>query len=317
MNIAALTIFIAVLIVITVVLFFRRNTSRNDKTFEYESSAVFLNQEKCALLDTLEHALTDPECTPAFITQEERRLLKALEQTITERYRVFCKIRLEELVSFPNKLLPTHKNDSTARNNDDQVYYLICEYPQLNVLGIVAFENYFNSNNNKSLFKQILTSADIPVAIFPVNSDYGPAEVRYILARFFPIYLISNKQSTTQDIIFSKNSKPVTLSVGDIQPVPSEQYCPKCSSKMVKKQVTKGPHKGKFFWACLNYSSCKQLLAIHEKETSESANLICITCGADMVRLRVNKGPHTGKFFWACSAYPECRYMTARQGIPD
>jgi ssDNA-binding Zn-finger/Zn-ribbon topoisomerase 1 len=40
--------------------------------------------------------------------------------------------------------------------------------------------------------------------------------------------------------------------------------CPKCEAVMVKRQAAKGPHAGKFFWACSAYPKCRQVVAIGE-----------------------------------------------------
>ena len=40
--------------------------------------------------------------------------------------------------------------------------------------------------------------------------------------------------------------------------------CPKCSANMIKMQVKKGAHAGKYFWACSNHHSCRHMMAIKE-----------------------------------------------------
>ncbi len=40
--------------------------------------------------------------------------------------------------------------------------------------------------------------------------------------------------------------------------------CPKCSANMIKMQVKKGAHAGKYFWACSNHHACRHMMAIKE-----------------------------------------------------
>jgi ssDNA-binding Zn-finger/Zn-ribbon topoisomerase 1 len=43
-----------------------------------------------------------------------------------------------------------------------------------------------------------------------------------------------------------------------------EQSCSKCGKEMIRMQVAKGAHAGKYFWACSGYPTCRQLAAIKE-----------------------------------------------------
>ena len=41
-----------------------------------------------------------------------------------------------------------------------------------------------------------------------------------------------------------------------------DQTCPKCGKDLVKMQVAKGAHAGKYFWACSDYPTCRHMAAI-------------------------------------------------------
>jgi len=264
--------------------------------------------ENLALMDTLEHALTDPECTPQNqLSPEERTLLTALEQAITDQYRVFCKIRLDELVSMPTVHLPLQQSKPATAESSTPVDYLICTYPGLKPVGIVMPESPTAITEQRIFFRQLLVSSDIPLVTVPFKAEFTQPEVKTKLMEAFPVSLISN---TPIPHSTPSSPSPKTTNLILVQPVmQAEQHCPQCSAPMMKRQVSKGPHAGRFFWACSNYPDCKQLLAV--KETAiDGASRSCPTCGAPMAQLRVNKGPHAGKFFWACSTYPTCTYMT-------
>lgn len=264
--------------------------------------------ENLALLDTLEHALTDPEYTPVTqLSPEERGLLIALEQAITDQYRVFCKIRLDELVSMPTLHLPLQQAEPATADSSAPVDYLICTYPGLKPVGIVMPEYPTAITEQRIFFRQLLVSSNIPLVTVPFKTEFTQPEVKTKLMEAFPVSLISNTP-----IPHSTPSSPPqkTINLLLVQPVKqAEQHCPQCSAPMIKRQVSKGPHTGRFFWACTNYPDCKQLLAVKETAIDEDSRS-CPTCGAPMAKLRVNKGPHAGKFFWACSTYPTCTYMT-------
>ena len=280
----------------------------NSRRSAYDTTAVPLLHENIALLDTLKHALTDPEYTPLTpLSPEERGLLVALEQAITDQHRVFCKIRLDELVSMPTTHLALQQPEPVTDKQSLPVDYLICTYPDLKPVGVVMPEYPTAATTQRIFFRQLLISSNIPLTTFPFKSEFTQPEVKTKLLEVFPISLISNvpiPHSTPS----SPPSKTSNLLL--VQPAArAEQNCPQCSAPMIKRQVSKGPHAGRLFWACSNYPTCKQLLAADKTATDDDSRS-CQACGAPMARLQVNKGPHAGKFFWACSTYPTCTYMT-------
>jgi hypothetical protein len=274
----------------------------------YDTTTIPPPHETMALLDTLKYALTDPEYTPVTqLSPEERGLLAALEHAITDQYRVFCKIRLDELVSMPTAHPPSQQTEPVTDKQSLPVDYLICTYPDLKPVGVVMQKYPTAVTTQRVFFSQLLISSNIPVTTFPFKSEFTQPEVKTKLLEAFPVSLISSVP-----IPHGSPSTPPPKTSNLLlvqQAAQAEQKCPQCSAPMIKRQVSKGPHAGRFFWACSNYPTCKQLLAVNKTATDDDSRS-CLACGAPMAQLRVNKGPHAGKFFWACSTYPTCTYMT-------
>jgi DNA topoisomerase-1 len=74
----------------------------------------------------------------------------------------------------------------------------------------------------------------------------------------------------------------------------SDEDCPKCGRKMIKKYGRNGP-----FLACPAYPECKSTKPLEAEVESEEK---CEKCGASMVVKRSKYGR-----FLACSKYPECK----------
>ena len=115
--------------------------------------------------------------------------------------------------------------------------------------------------------------------------------------------------------------------------------CPKCGNgHIVKKVATKGKNKGKEFYACSNYPTCKTIFndEVTDKlcdncgsvilknsdgklycanECDKKVNIIdnniepiCPKCGKGHIVKRVaGKGKNKGNEFYACSNYPRCK----------
>lgn len=307
MNYTLLLLILAGIAIIGIGFYFLLGSSHKS-TYDNTVTPPSPPYENLALLDTLEHALTDPEYTPQNqLSPEERALLVALEQAITDQYRVFCKIRLDELVSMPTVHLPMQQIEPVTEKCPLPVDYLICTYPGLKPVGVVMPEHPTAETAQRAFFRQLLFSSNIPLTAFPLKAGFTQPEVKTKLLEAFPVSLIS---SIPIPHSAPSSPPPQTSNLLLVQPaMKAEQNCPQCSAPMIKRQVSKGPHAGRFFWACSNYPSCKQLLAAKETVVDNTSRS-CPACGAPMAQLRVNKGPHTGKFFWACSTYPTCTYMT-------
>lgn len=127
------------------------------------------------------------------------------------------------------------------------------------------------------------------------------------------------------------------------KPKNEEILCPKCGKgHIVKKIATRGKNKGKEFYACSNYPSCKIIFndeptnercescnAIMlknkdgnlycsnecykkimplEDQPSNNLDVICPKCGkGHFVKRVANKGKNKGNEFFACNNFPKCK----------
>ena len=122
-----------------------------------------------------------------------------------------------------------------------------------------------------------LADARIPIIHFPARKGYAIAEVRAKLAESFAIGSAPSAPPVPHAAIVS--AMPVSVSKVAVEMVSERPgmsaeipvktlleaiapVCPKCESAMVKRQATKGPHAGKFFWACSAFPKCRKVVAI-------------------------------------------------------
>ena len=83
------------------------------------------------------------------------------------------------------------------------------------------------------------------------------------------------------------------------------EICPRCGSKLVKRNGRNGP-----FWGCSNFPKCRYTRDIGDNRVNESDNIkennnadFCPRCGSKLVKRNGRNGP-----FWGCSNFPKCRY---------
>jgi len=207
----------------------------------------------------------DPLFSPA-----ERSFLGVLEQVLDSRYRVLGKVRLGDIVK-PAKGLSNSKR-VTAQNkiNQKHVDFVICSAADLAVVGVVELDDKSHEKvaraGRDEFVDQALAGAKIPVVHFPVKKGYELQEVRAKLAEAFE--LVSEPSGQTA----AKVEMPAQLSpeIAEQRTENVAPICPKCAALMQKKQAMKGPHAGKWFWACPAFPKCQQIVEIVQQMPSKN-----------------------------------------------
>jgi len=199
----------------------------------------------------------DPLFSPA-----ERSFLGVLEQVLDSRYRVLGKVRLGDIVK-PAKELSNSKR-VTAQNkiNQKHVDFVICSAADLAVVGVVELDDKSHEKEGRAVrdefVNQMLAGAKIPVIHFPVKKGYELREVRAKLVEALELMPEPSEQTA------AKEEVPVLVSqkIAEQRTENVAPTCPKCAAVMQKKQAMKGPHAGKWFWACPAFPKCQQIVAI-------------------------------------------------------
>ncbi|KAB0666810.1 DUF2726 domain-containing protein [Oryzomonas japonica] len=120
-------------------------------------------------------------------TPAERSFLGVLEQAIGERYRVFGKVRVGDIMT-PAKGLTASKR-TTARNMIDKkhVDFLICSAADLIPLGVIELDDKTHERKDRAdrddLIDKALASARIPIVHFTVKQGYTISEIREKLSK--------------------------------------------------------------------------------------------------------------------------------------
>ena len=87
---------------------------------------------------------------------------------------------------------------------------------------------------------------------------------------------------------------------------PETPSCPACDSAMVQRTARNGPHKGKKFWGCSEWSvtGCNGIINIPEPQNADvEPPPTCPDCQSRMVLRTARGGPYAGSRFWGCSEW--------------
>ena len=125
-----------------------------------------------------------------------------------------------------------------------------------------------------------LSSAGIPALHIPAQKEYAVAEVREKLAPLLELEKPEADPAKAVEAAKVENAAAVPdppvrqaevqaaekVASAEVKVPVSEQpaapACPACNSAMVKRQARKGPHAGKWFWACSGFPKCRKILAV-------------------------------------------------------
>lgn len=199
----------------------------------------------------------------------ERSFLGVLEQVLDNRYRVFGKVRLGDIIKTAKGLSKSIRATSQNKINQKHVDFVICNAADLAVIGVVELDDQSHAREDRAdrdtFVDQALASAKVPVVHFSAKKGYALHEVRANLAGIIPGFINPGIAPNVQDVPVPAQPAPVVIvESSPLQPEQTVPVCPKCAAVMVKRQAAKGQHAGKWFWACSNFPKCRQVVGIGE-----------------------------------------------------
>lgn len=171
----------------------------------------------------------------SILTPAEHRFYVTLLHALENQAVVIPKVGLQDVF-----LISDQENFRSYRNriSTRHIDFLVCEASTLKpLLGIELDDSSHNraETQKNDLFKNmVFDAALLPLVRFPVKGTFQAEEIKEKLQPFF-------KQEEKAE---------------------EAPLCPNCKIPMVRKTARSGEHKGKDFWACVNYPTCKELINI-------------------------------------------------------
>jgi very-short-patch-repair endonuclease len=224
------------------------------------------------------------ESCPELFSPAERSFLGVLEQAISGQFRVFGKVRLGDLVKPAKGLSQSRRTSIRNRLQQKHIDFVLCRPDTLAVACVVELDDASHRRRDRAerddFVDKALSSAGILALHFPAQKGYAVAEVREKLATILglerseaePAKLLEAAKVEDMTAALDPPARQAevqatekTASAEDKAPVseqPAAPVCPACNSAMVKRQARKGPHAGKWFWACPGYPKCRKIMAV-------------------------------------------------------
>jgi hypothetical protein len=190
----------------------------------------------------------------ALISPNQQSVLFLLEKALDERYSVFSKIRLQDVVRVNSDLSPGQQKAAMKRLTSETLDLVICEKGNAAILGAVLLDGEEASPDNGRVRQEtdvdlVLAAAGIPVVHLKASKEYSRDDLRIEVSR--TIFLKWKIHSAAQlSELVNDNGMSNNGGLG---------FCSVCGAALVKRIARKGAHAGKRFLACSNYPRCKQV----------------------------------------------------------
>lgn len=209
----------------------------------------------------------------------ERSFLGVLEQATEGELKVFGKVRLGDLIQPARGLSKSRRTGLRNRIQQKHVDFVLCRPDTLAVVGVVELDDASHGRKDRAerddFVDKALASAGVPVLRFPARKAYAVTEVRERLAGGLGLWEPERQAPKEPEAVKAVEVEAPTVSAaqepagaGDVPTAveasaeePAAPACPACNSVMIRRQAKKGPHAGKWFWACSEFPRCRMVEA--------------------------------------------------------
>ena len=243
----------------------------------------------------------------SLFTPAERSFLGVLDQAVGERYRIFGKVCVADVVEVRRRLGRSDSSSAWNRIRSKHFDFLLCARDDLSVACAIELDDRSHQRADRKARDDFLAgvchAAGLPLIQVLAQRAYTVSELRDRV--FGALGQQGPTGAKTQEVV----APPLAASAG--MPVPDEfatgvaesgvdaegqaPPCPKCGSPMVIRHGRFGP-----FLACSNYPECKNIQPY-------PLVLKCPMpgCSGEIVQQRSKKG----KMYYSCTE-KDCKFIS-------
>lgn len=180
----------------------------------------------------------------AFLSPAEASFFLVLTSVVDARYLVFTKVGIRDLLYVPRRT----NNWQSYWNKIDRkhVDFLLCDPETIQPVLAIELDDSSHSREDRrkrdEFVDRVFQAAGLPLRRLPAKNGYSADEVYALLA---------GAESS------ASGASPANTEGGSGAPT-----CPRCGGEMVIRTATRGKHKGRRFYGCVNYPKCRGVLPL-------------------------------------------------------
>lgn len=191
-----------------------------------------------------------------FLSRAEASFYHVLVTALGDEVVVLTKVNLADVFFVTN---PDERLRYRAKINRKHVDFLICQPDTMTPLLGVELDDISHQRERRQVrdafVDHVFESAALPLMRVPVKYAYNTKLLR---------------EQVLDDIVARvRGLQSQTTEAPDNSAGPSprpgyEPRCPRCELPMVKRQVRRGPHEGRWLYGCRNYPACREVIYLDE-----------------------------------------------------
>jgi very-short-patch-repair endonuclease len=197
-------------------------------------------------------------CSPA-----ERSFLGALDKILGERYRIFAKVRLADIVDVQRGLSASARQRAFNRIAGKHLDFIVCNANDLSIVGAIELDDKSHLKKGRrerdQLLDKALDAAGVPMLRVKAQSTYSIKEVSSDLDSAFNIKVGGKRKEIPDppETVKEPNGKQIDEAIDNSNFGTVALVCPKCGGELIERVATKGQYAGQTFWGCSNFPKCK------------------------------------------------------------
>jgi hypothetical protein len=231
-------LFLLLIIVSLALALFKKKAGKGPVDFPYQSKEVL--------------------CSPA-----ERSFMGALDKIVGERYRIFAKVRLADIIDVQRGLSASARQRAFNRIAGKHLDFIVCNANDLSIVGAIELDDKSHLKKGRrerdQFLDKALEAASIPMLRVKAQSTYSIKEVSSDLDSTFKFSMgvQSEDNQVMIDAMQVSDEKQIDETTDNSNAGTAAPFCPKCGGELIERVATKGQYAGQTFWGCSNFPKCK------------------------------------------------------------
>jgi hypothetical protein len=213
-----------------------------------------------------------------FFTAKQRAFYKALQEAAGDKYIVFPRIPMTEVVRTSRGLSKRKRAVYMKQLQGVQIPFVLCEASNLVIIAGVMLDEQLQQSEQSLIENHFVTQAfkviDLPLLSFSVAKTYDVKRMAKRLSQQIkepqaePVQdFLRDAGENTGETVVDLMLKPMDES-SEAEPS-QEQMCPKCGAPMQLKKAEKGRRAGKHFLMCSTFPECKRAIPVESYEAGD------------------------------------------------
>lgn len=228
--------------------------------------------------------LRRPRSTPALDTAAlmrnlhllgatERSFLRVLEPAAGDRYRIFAKVRMAQLVAPRAGIDASRSREAMELIRDKCFDFVLCERDTLSVVCVIELDDrpapLGRRRRGDSLVGELCGAIGLPHVRIAVQSAYSLDDIRASLNEALGLAPASAESGIRADRrrVAPASTEPPIYAIDPVGPENAPR-CPKCGAPTTRRRTRGGDYPAREFWGCIRFPECRGMVPLRGENTS-------------------------------------------------